>query len=216
MDGMNLPVIQYEHLGRQVSVLEQLKGKYRKHNLCQLCEKYTPDNHHTNCRIANAIFDNAVDFSVVTPVYECPEFVVRRSTDIAAATHPLVYNDKPIRKIYVAGPMRRYPMFNFPAFDRAAELGRSLGYTVITPAEISRANGYDPTKLPSDYDWSGWFPNENPDQTIRCDFDAVMSVDALVLLQGFGESTGATFERAAAAFRGLPFLNENYEFLTVT
>ena len=38
-------------------------------------------------------------------------------------------------KIYVAGPMRGYEQFNFPAFAAATDYFRSLGWEVLNPAE---------------------------------------------------------------------------------
>jgi hypothetical protein len=51
-------------------------------------------------------------------------------------------------KIYIAGPMRGIPEFNFPAFNAATKMLRSQGHTVFNPAErdIERHNGVDISK----------------------------------------------------------------------
>ena len=44
-----------------------------------------------------------------------------------------------VTKVYLAGPMRGLPRYNFDAFDRAAKYLREDGYAVFSP-EIGRAH----------------------------------------------------------------------------
>lgn len=64
----------YEHHGACVWVQSELKGKHREHCLCWKCEKLKPGA-NDNCPIAQELYRNCVKFSLVTPVYECPEFL---------------------------------------------------------------------------------------------------------------------------------------------
>ncbi len=40
--------------------------------------------------------------------------------------------------LYLAGPMRGIPGFNFPKFDEVAATLRFIGHTVFSPAEHDR------------------------------------------------------------------------------
>lgn len=70
-----MAIERYEHHGRIVSVDDMLKGKHREHCLCFICDRFNP-NSEDNCPIAAATFANCVKFGTVTPVYECPEFLI--------------------------------------------------------------------------------------------------------------------------------------------
>lgn len=50
-------------------------------------------------------------------------------------------------KIYVAGPMRGHPEFNFPAFMKAAKDLRALGFEVFNPAERDIDKGFNVTGM---------------------------------------------------------------------
>ena len=70
-----MQIEQYEHHGATVSVQSELKGKHREHCLCyQGCAKFKPGT-ADNCHIAKALYANCVALNVVTPVWECPEYV---------------------------------------------------------------------------------------------------------------------------------------------
>lgn len=102
-----------------------------------------------------------------------------------------------MRRVYLAGPMRGYPEFNFPAFKFAAEKLRGEGFEVFSPAEKGGEEEFqkDPslaTKLAArrhvfalDWDW------------------IAKHADAVALLPGWEKSSGARSERACAEAVGL-------------
>lgn len=96
-------------------------------------------------------------------------------------------------KAYLAGPMRGFHKFNFPAFDAAAEEIRKLGWEVISPADIDRENGFDPED------------DEEPDllPIIKRDVKAILECDAIIMLPGWENSTGANAEIGLAYWAGM-------------
>lgn len=103
-------------------------------------------------------------------------------------------------KIYIAGPMRGYELFNFPAFDEAAARGRALGHEVRSPADMDREVGFDPNK---GSDFSG----NDMDAAIHRDVEAILAADAIALLPGWQKSTGATAEHRIALWAGKQVLD---------
>ena len=65
--------VKYNHHGRNVWVREDLKGEHIGHCLCYKCDNFKP-NCSDNCHIAQAVYENCVEFGLVTPVWECPNF----------------------------------------------------------------------------------------------------------------------------------------------
>lgn len=100
--------------------------------------------------------------------------------------------------IYIAGPMRGYPKFNFPAFDKAAEVLREMGYGVISPAELDRDAGFneDNERLPVGF----------LQQAMRRDIQALLEADAIMLLPDWEKSEGVAIELAVARALGLKVL----------
>lgn len=104
-------------------------------------------------------------------------------------------------RTYLAGPMRGYHLLNFPAFDSAAADLRRHGLTVVSPAELDRAAGFDPAHLPKDWDWTALpFPLR---LAVERDLAAILKCDAIHLLPGWQESIGARAEKAVAEWLGL-------------
>jgi hypothetical protein len=99
---------------------------------------------------------------------------------------------------YLAGPMRGYKDFNFPAFHAAAKhLREVVGWDVISPAEIDLAKGFDPT--------AGVFTLDDWYSAMRTDIAILLEprVDRIVFLPGWGDSRGANVERTVGEAIGL-------------
>ena len=94
-------------------------------------------------------------------------------------------------RIYLSGPMRSYPEFNYPAFHKAAVELRGAGHTVWSPAENDTWDGTE----------SGMF------RTINMDLSVVVNwAEAVVVLPGWTDSTGARAEVFTAFWAEIPVL----------
>src|SRR6185437_6236985 len=101
--------------------------------------------------------------------------------------------------------MRGYPQFNFPAFDKAAKLGRALGWEVISPADLDRESGFHE-------DTATTISPEFVRACVRRDIEALLSLrtedgDAIALLPGWHNSRGAKAELAVAMWLDLTILS---------
>lgn len=113
-----------------------------------------------------------------------------------------------MRTIYIAGPMRGIKHFNFPAFDAAKELLRR-DYEVVSPADLDRAQGFDETDFPNDFDWVdlqsiGFSLHDAIDRDVK----ALKRCDAIYMLDGWERSKGAKAEKAMAEWLGLEVMYE--------
>lgn len=111
-------------------------------------------------------------------------------------------------KLYLAGPMRGYAAFNFPAFDEAAAVLRRAGYEVFSPADHDReTHGADFADGNTDGDESkaaethGFSLRDalKADTAWICD-----NADGIALLPYWHESKGAQAERALGHALGVP------------
>ena len=110
-----------------------------------------------------------------------------------------------MKRIYIAGPMRGYNHYNFPAFDAAAERLARLGFEPVSPADMDRYRfGFNPERLPDDHDWNqlpeGWDIRE---VARRC-CDAVIGCDGMLLLRNWDFSSGAMAEQHIGFWLKLP------------
>lgn len=110
-------------------------------------------------------------------------------------------------KVYVAGPMRGIPEFNFPAFHAATAKLRADGWFVFSPAEndikqhgvdVSRGNATgDETKAAKEHGF-------NLRVALGQDLAFICGeADAIYMLPGWENSKGARAEIATAIALGL-------------
>lgn len=105
--------------------------------------------------------------------------------------------NKPMR-IYIAGPMRGIPSFNFPAFNAAAKRLREMGHEVFNPAEADvESDGFDPDKDE---------PKGMAHYMAR-DLPEVCRSNAVAVLPGWEKSRGACTEVYVARASDIPVLD---------
>lgn len=96
--------------------------------------------------------------------------------------------------IYICGPMSGYPERNFPAFAKATELFRSLGFIVVSPVEIGEELcGNDSSIKPAVF--------------LRADIRKLLECDSIALLPAWEYSVGASCEVAVGISISLDFYN---------
>lgn len=120
-----------------------------------------------------------------------------------------------VKRIYIAGPMRGIPLYNFPAFDNAAHMlsicEETSEFLAVSPADIDRGCGFDPNDLPEDWDWNYMHSSVGTlEEVIERDFRALRTCHAIYLLKGWEESTGARAEAALAEWMGLEVFYEQH------
>lgn len=107
------------------------------------------------------------------------------------------------KRAYIAGPMRGYPHYNFPAFDSAVLELHAMDIHGISPADLDRLI----------YGWADHpppgieFTPEDTDNMLARDFAVIRELtpgtDFIYMLKGWEQSKGATAEYQYAIYRGL-------------
>jgi nucleoside 2-deoxyribosyltransferase len=110
-------------------------------------------------------------------------------------------------KIYLAGPMRGYEHFNFPAFHAAAKALRDEGYDVFSPAEKG-----EELMMTDDPSLQEQLAFRRKVFSIDMDYIANQA-DTVALLPGWEKSAGARAERALAEAIGLNIMILGTEFI---
>lgn len=104
-------------------------------------------------------------------------------------------------RIYLAGPMRGYKNFNFPAFDYAAGKLRAKGNDVFSPAERDRdvhGGGLEKNETGSE-DEAASNHGFSLREALKADCDWICDyADTVALLPGWEKSSGANAELALA------------------
>ncbi len=90
-------------------------------------------------------------------------------------------------KVYVAGPMTGYQDLNYPAFALASDRLRQRGFHAVSPAELNA--------ITEDYRVA-----------MRKDISALIDCEAILRLNGWEKSIGATLENRIAEVLGIPVL----------
>ena len=106
------------------------------------------------------------------------------------------------KTIYIAGPMQNCPLFNFPAFDAARDKLIAEGWNVISPADLDRAIGFHET-FPASQINTAFL-----DEALKRDVDAILKSDAIYMLRGWKNSTGATAEYWLAKWRHIEIIEQ--------
>lgn len=104
-------------------------------------------------------------------------------------------------RVYIAGPMRGIPLYNFPAFDAAAAILADQ-FDVVNPAQLDRDAGVNEHTDPL----SEGFMRD----AMRRDLSAICDCDAILLLEGWERSSGVAVELALARLLGLRVFRQRF------
>jgi hypothetical protein len=106
-------------------------------------------------------------------------------------------------RVYTAGPMTDKPNYNHDAFVQLAKDLRALGHQVVSPVELDKEDGFDPTSGPD-----GWAKPKEYKHFLSRDIRVIAerNVQGIVVLPGWEKSKGARVEVMFGLALGLPIL----------
>ena len=92
------------------------------------------------------------------------------------------------KTIYLSGKMTGLPEFGFPLFDKNRDFLIGKEWNVISPADIDREEGFDPTTDGAE------FTEEQYLEVIKRDYAALLRSDAIAFMNNWTDSRGAKLE----------------------
>ena len=101
-------------------------------------------------------------------------------------------------KIFIAGPMRGYPNYNFDKFDRVEKLLKDNGIDCVNPGRISRK--FKEVEVNNDINVYN--------EMVRLQQEAQKTCNAILLLDGWQWSKGVKLEVKTAIENDFQFLLE--------
>lgn len=101
-------------------------------------------------------------------------------------------------KIFIAGPMRGYPNYNFDKFDRIEKLLKDNGIECVNPGRISRK--FKEVEVNNDINVYN--------EMVRLQQEAQKTCNAILLLDGWQWSEGVKLEVKTATENDFQFLLE--------
>ena len=109
-------------------------------------------------------------------------------------------------RVYIAGPMRGYPKFNFPAFYQAEEDLLAAEDIIVT--KVFNPAKHDVSIFPDIFLWEGFedlsrCPKFVLKDALKWDLARVMESDFILMLPEWEHSTGATLEYNVAVNCGV-------------
>ena len=108
-------------------------------------------------------------------------------------------------KLYLAGPMRNYPLLNSREFDRGATLLEEEGYTVVNPINLDREEGLVFLTEETIQATAIRLPDGTIDEEhyLARDFQYLATCEGVALLDGWQKYTGTLRELSEADRLGM-------------
>ena|ERR1700722_11349501 len=106
---------------------------------------------------------------------------------------------------YLAGPMRKIPAFNFPAFRYWTEELRNAGWGIWSPHERDESTGFYPDGMTGYEDLATYGFDMREALAVDVSWIA-RNADAVILLPGWEKSLGVAAEIATARALSIPVL----------